>query len=317
MAILLNITIKAQVPINVGIWEKFDKYSLSQKSIYFNKGEIKNQKDDDHDGYIDNINGIGFDEFEKKVPEYFYCNYDNKLDYDHGTAVASVLLNINPNIQLHGVSFVPTTQRLLKSELLSKTVQERIAGLEDEYGQMRYFIDESLKYFAKMNCKIVNISWGLCLRNFITNNPNIGNNNTEKEKVARAWLGEMKKCLTEGFNRYPNIIFVIAVGNEGLDIDEAVDIPATIRLNNVIAVGALDSLNKNIADFSNYGKDVIYAPGTEITCTTALKTPRVESGTSLATPFVSATLAHYFENKFFSKEDAIEKMIADGNIMKR
>ncbi len=277
--------------INIGIWEKYDKYSLPAQNVYVNDRELKNGKDDDGDGYIDNINGIGFDSVENIVPEYFYCNTQNAEDYDHGTAVANIIIQNCPNALLYGVGFVPTTARLRSLGILSKSVAERQAGLADEFIKMQFFVNESLAYFAKNNCKTVNISWGLCLNSFMANNQNLGNNPAEREKQARLWLGNFKKLLTEGFKKHPKITFVVAVGNEGLEVNKALDVPGSIQLQNVIRVGALDAVKKNRADFSNYGKGVIYAPGTDINCNNALKQKEINSGTSFAAPIITARIA--------------------------
>lgn len=294
---LVKTSLFAQTPIRVGVWEKFDKYSLPPQSVYDNPTELKNEKDDDGDGFIDNLNGIGFDANEQLIPEYFYCSYDTRTDYDHGTAVASVILRHNPNVEIVGVGFLPTSKRLVASGLLSKTPAERNAGLTDEYNAMQRFIDESLRYFSKTNCKVVNISWGLSLQTFIENNPNIGDTPHQKEINARAWLGKMKQYLTEGFARYPTIIFVVAAGNEGKHIKKAVDVPATIQLPNVIVVGAFNEKRTKRASFSNHGRKMVYAHGTNISCTQALKQKQIASGTSLAAPQVTAIVAKLCEKQ--------------------
>jgi Subtilase family len=283
-------TTYCQIPI--GVWEKYDKYSVPTQNIFVNNKELKNEKDDDGDGYTDNINGIAFDTNEQLVPEYFYCNTTTAEAYHHGTAVANIIAQYCPNALLYGVGFVPTTQRLTEAGILAKTVLERQAGLAEEYKNMQYFIEESLAYFAKNKVKVVNISWGLSLTTFIENNQNLGANAVEREQYARQWLGNFKTMLSNGLKHYPHITFVVAVGNEGKNIDTAMDVPGSIQLKNVIRVGALAANSNKRAEYSNYGKNVIYAPGTDISCTIALKQTEINSGTSLAAPVITARVAN-------------------------
>jgi hypothetical protein len=282
--------------VNVGMWEKFDKYSLPSQNVFINTDELKNDKDDDKDGYVDNINGIGFDNQEKLTPEYFYCNTQTAGAYHHGTAVANIIVAHCPKVLLHGVGFVPTTQRMKESGITAMTVKERQANIEKEYATMKTFIDTSLAYFSKKACKVVNISWGLNLHTFIENNPNLGNTPKERKQKAKEWLSTFKTCLENGFNQYPNILFVVAVGNDGKDIHQAMDVPGCIELKNVIKVGALAADKIHRADYSNYGKGVLYAEGTDIRYTKALKQYETNSGTSLAAPVITARIAELWQN---------------------
>jgi Subtilase family len=294
--LLLAQAAHCQQEIAIGVWEKFDKYSLPQKNVFVNTQEVKNGKDDDANGYIDDINGIGFDSHENIVPEYFYCNTQTTADYHHGTAVANIIIANNPHVKLHGVGFVPTTQRLNQSGILAMSVAERQANLPAEYAQMKAFINTSLAYFDYRACRVVNISWGLSLSRFIETNPNLGNSPHERKLKATQWLQTFKEYLQEGFSRYPSTTFVVAVGNEGKDINKAIDIPASISLPNVVKVGALDKNEKKRAEFSNHGKGVIYVAGTDIACTIALNQHETNSGTSLAAPKITAQIAKQLGN---------------------
>jgi hypothetical protein len=282
--------------VNVGVWEKYDKYSLPSQNVFINADEFKNDKDDDKDGYVDNINGIGFDNQERLIPEYFYCNTQTVENYNHGTAIANIIIAHCPQVLLHGVGFVPTTQRMKESGIAAMTVKERQAHIENEYASMKVFIDTSLAYFSKKECKVVNISWGLNLQTFIDNNPNLGTTPKERKQKAKEWLTTFKAYMENGFNQYPNILFVVAVGNDGQDIHQAMDVPGCIVLKNVIKVGALAADKIHRADYSNYGKDVLYAEGTDIRYTKALKQSDMNSGTSLAAPVITALIAELWKS---------------------
>jgi subtilisin family serine protease len=89
-----------------------------------------------------------------------------------------------------------------------------------------------------------------------------------------------------------NIVFVVAAGNNGQDIDATPAYPASFDLENVITVAALDH-NDNLASFSNYGATKVHvaAPGVNIYSTTPGGAYNYKSGTSMAAPHVTGLVA--------------------------
>ena len=88
------------------------------------------------------------------------------------------------------------------------------------------------------------------------------------------------------------ILFVVAAGNEGSNNDTTVAYPANYTSANVISVAASTQAGA-LASFSNYGVTTvdIAAPGVSILSTTLENTYSYMSGTSMATPYVSAVAA--------------------------
>lgn len=100
--------------------------------------------------------------------------------------------------------------------------------------------------------------------------------------------------------------FCICRGNEGVDSENAMDVPAIINLPNTIIVGASNNRDEKW-EYSNFGDDIdVFALGENIETKTANNQPYTGSGTSLATPFVTAWIAKKLEEGKSIKEIKIE-----------
>jgi hypothetical protein len=96
---------------------------------------------------------------------------------------------------------------------------------------------------------------------------------------------------------HPNTLYVVAAGNDAANVDtsgEAV-YPCDVTSPNLICVGG-EAANDSIDPLSNVGRTSVdlFAPGTDIWTTWLFQRYRQDSGTSLATPFVSAEAALLF-----------------------
>ena len=87
---------------------------------------------------------------------------------------------------------------------------------------------------------------------------------------------------------HQNMLFVVAAGNDSMNIDQFPVSPASIHADNVLVVAATDS-SDTLAVFSNYGIQTVHvaAPGVGIMSTLPQGKYGLLSGTSMATPHMT------------------------------
>ncbi len=224
-------------------------------NMWVNAGEIPdNGIDDDNNGYVDDIHGIntiGFD--GERTPEN---EGDPMDDLGHGTHVAGIVGAVGNNGI--GVAGVAWNVKLMALKFLDSQGEGTDAGAI-----------ECINYARQQGVRIINSSWG-----GLDFNPLLG----EAIEEANA----------EG------IYFVASAGNESRNNDDQPNYPASYAYPNVVSVTATDRRD-GLAVFANYGETEVElaAPGVGIHSTYFRSDSdyRALSGTSMAAPFVSGSLA--------------------------
>ncbi len=115
-------------------------------------------------------------------------------------------------------------------------------------------------------------------------------------KIVNASLGgpSSSQTLEQAVIDYPNTLYVVAAGNNATNNDGSSTpfYPCDLPEANLICVGASDQTDQP-AYFSNYGSTSVdlFAPGVNILSTWLTPNYAYDSGTSMATPMVTGTLA--------------------------
>ena len=185
--------------------------------------------------------------------------YDPLDDNGHGTHVSGTIGAVGNNGV--GVAGLNWTTAIMGLKFLdasgSGTTANAISAID-------FAVNAKL---AGVNLRVLNNSWG-------------------GGGYSQALLNEIN---TAGAN---DILFVVAAGNSGLNIDQTPEYPASYHTPNMIAVAATDN-DDLLASFSNYGATSVHlgAPGVNIASTWPGNSYAWASGTSMATPHVAGAAA--------------------------
>ncbi|MEM9157837.1 MAG: S8 family serine peptidase [Verrucomicrobiota bacterium] len=206
---------------------------------------------------------------------------DSNDDHGHGTHVAGILGAVGDNGV--GVAGLVWDVQLMSLKFLDENGDGTDADAI-----------ECIDYARSMGADIINNSWG-----------GSGFNAVMRSKIAEA--GD------------DGIIFVAAAGNESSNIDDSKSYPASYDLPSIVSVTATNRKDE-MPGFANFGEDSvdIAAPGVAIYSTYygSDSDYRILSGTSMATPFVSGTLACLKElYPSDSTEDLLSRLYASVDVL--
>lgn len=253
-------------------------------NIWKNGKEIENDGiDNDNNGYVDDYYGWDFVNSTSDNSVKLSVNY-SKYAVNHGTVVAGIIGAVGGNKE--GITGIAWNIKIMS-----------LRALDSQGNGNTYNVSRAIDYAVKNGADIINLSF-------------VGSSDDEVLK------GSIERAYQAGAT------VVASSGNEagiGVDVDIEPKYPICYDLgkNTVIGVGSVDK-NNEISKFSNYGTKCIdiMAPGENIYSTQVYQ-PQLSmfqekygtswTGTSFATPMVSATIALIKSiDKTFSNEEIIE-----------
>lgn len=193
-------------------------------NIWTNPYEIAgNGKDDDLNGYIDDIHGWDFYNKDNTV-------FDREDGDYHGTHVSGTIAASNNTI---GVVGVAPNVKIVPLKFIGPN------GGDTEDAIL------AIEYAKKMGIRILNNSWG---------------------------GGGFSQALHDAIQN-SGTLFVVAAGNDSLNIDINADYPSNYECDNILTVAALNNNGLLDTEYSNYGVNNVdvAAPGTGILSTVPKK----------------------------------------------
>jgi hypothetical protein len=204
--------------------------------------------------------------------------------YMHGTHCAGIAVRGNPAARLVVARFDDQLP-----ELPFAPTDEWARRLGADFQQMS-------DYFRARNVRVVNMSWGDDPEEFEEwlSKTGGGADPAERKKRAAELYAIWRQAIETAIKGSPNTLFVTAAGNSDSDTGFIEDVPSSLRLSNLVSVGAVNQSGDETS-FTSYGNAVVvdadgyevesYVPGGD----------RVKlSGTSMASPNVVNLAAKLF-----------------------
>ncbi len=311
----------------IGIWDSGVDPSVYPDQMYRRSSESFDGKDDDGNGYVDDVYGIAFDlkgnpdpnvllplaqdekdrilSFQRsfKGLEDLLAGIDSKesvnlkqkiaslspkevtpfmedawhyVMYSHGTHLAGIVIAGNPAAKIT-VSRVTFDYKNVPTPLFEEDARKYAEDFQ-----------KTVDYFKSEGVRVACMSWGMQAIEFekAYEQNGIGADQKERAAMAKKVFDILMDGMTKAMKSDPDILFLIAAGNNDNSVDFDTDMPGSINLPNVMTVGAVDYAGDE-TNFTAYGKSVdVYANGFMVPS----KVPGGEtlelSGTSMAGPQV-------------------------------
>ena len=204
--------------------------------------------------------------------------------YVHGTHVAGIASRGNPAVRLVIARFDDQLP-----DLPFPPTPEWAHRMAADFQQMS-------DYFRTRNVRVVNLSWGDDPQEFELWLSKTGGPSDPAERKQRAaeiyaiWHDAVESAMKNA----PNTLFVCAAGNADSDASFLQDVPAGLRLPNLIAVGAVNQAGDETS-FTSYGPTVVVdADGYDVDSFVPGGARVKLSGTSMASPNVANLAAKLF-----------------------
>ncbi len=205
----------------------------------------------------------------------FIEDIDLAAIYMHGTHVAGILMDGNPYARL-ALGRISFDYKIVPDPCPSPELSQR------EVAAIGAYVD----FFKRNGVRVVNMSWGGSVKEYENGLEmcGIGKTADERRQIARGYFEDFKRALEKAFNSAPEVLFVAAAGNSNSDASFEEFVPSSLRLPNLLTVGAVD-LAGDEAGFTSYGPTVVvHANGYEVESYVPGGEKMKLSGTSMASP---------------------------------
>ncbi len=313
----------------VAIWDSGIDVGIASLGslLWKNENEIAgNGIDDDDNGFVDDVHGIGYDLEGSKVPEPLMPIDELDMPREKMQGYAKGLMDMQANIDSDEATAVKQTISSLSPEEVQPFLESisaysgyshgtHVAGIAAAgnpnvqlmYARITFdhrvippaptmagshraaaYVYETIDYFKEHGVRVVNMSWGGSVAGFeaALEANGVGETPEERKALARQMFTVQLDALRDAMASAPEILFVAAAGNSDNDNEFAEMIPSSIDLPNMMTVAAVDQAGEE-ASFTTLGKVDVHANGFEVDSYVPGGDRLKFSGTSMAAPNVA------------------------------
>jgi subtilisin family serine protease len=339
-------------PVMIGIWDSGVDASIFERQIFVNPHEELDGKDNDGNGFVDDVHGIAFDLEGKRTPQMLYPLGDAADRMDSAMKHVKGFMDIQAAIESPEASALKRHLADLEADEVNGFVEDlslygnymhgtHVAGIAIEGNPFariliaRNMFDyhmipkpvtveiaqrhaqsyrDTARYFQEHNVRVVNMSWGWTLKEIESGlEANaIGETVEERAKLASKILSILKEGLHDAIEGSPNILFISSAGNEDSDVEFDEVIPSSFELPNLLIVGAVDQAGEPTSFTSSGRNVVVYANGFEVESYVPGGERMKASGTSMSSPNVTNLAAKLIALKPALKPTNVIELIKKG-----
>jgi subtilisin family serine protease len=245
-------------------------------------------------GFLDLQDGVDSPEatsvqkkFATLSPEQMHEMFElNKVIsfYIHGTHCAGIAVRGNP------------AARLVVARFNDQLPDLPFGPTEAWARQMGTAFQQMADYFRSRNVRVVNMSWTddvAEIETWLTRTGG-GADPVARKRRAAAVFAIWKSSIENAIRSAPDTLFVTAAGNSDSNVEFAEDVPPSLRLPNLISVGAVNQAGDETSFTSHGDAVVVHASGYQVDSFVPGGSRLKLSGTSMAAPNVVNLAAKLF-----------------------
>jgi subtilisin family serine protease len=340
-------------PVVVGVWDSGVDVNVFTDHLYVNAGEIADGNDTDSNGFVDDINGIAYDLQSNPTPDLLYTLGEHEKDRNDLEGRIKGFTDITASVESPEATQIREEMSDLEPDEVKAFVEgltlyayhshgTHVAGIAIEGNRyarvlaVRLTFDhhmipepytgesmakfaqscrQSIEYFKAHDVRVVNMSWGVGLREIEHNLEanGIGKDAEERGVMARKMFEVVKTALYEAIEGAQGVLFVASAGNSDNDVEFDLFAPSGFDLPNLLVVGAVDQAGEP-TNFTSFGSTVaIYGNGFEVESFVPGGRKIKMSGTSMSAPNVTNLAAKLTARDPALSPAEIKALIIDGS----